>query len=196
MTETRRLFITLALAAAAAAGLAFVAKDALVSPAPSPPAAAAPPPQAARVPAGPLVVLARDGGRRDLASPTGKGLILHFWATWCGPCREEMPALATFVKETKSDPNVEFLSVSVDEEWKVVDAWLKERGLSDLPVLLDPKGPVSARYGIDGYPETLFIAPSGEIVQHFVGMVDWGKPRTRQFAAEFSRASASTALAR
>jgi thiol-disulfide isomerase/thioredoxin len=135
------------------------------------------------------MVLARDGTRRDLASPTGKGLILHFWATWCGPCRDEMPVLMKFVRETKNDLHVEFLAISVDQDWKVVDAWLKERGLTDLPVALDPKGAIAVRYGTTGYPETLFIAPSGEIVQHFVGMADWSKPQFRTFAAEFSRAA-------
>ena len=75
----------------------------------------------------------------------------------------------------------------MDEDWKVVDAWLKERGISGLPVALDPRGPIAARYGATGYPETFFIAPSGEIVQHFVGAADWSKPQVRTFAAEFSR---------
>jgi thiol-disulfide isomerase/thioredoxin len=188
MRESRRLAAVLASATLVAGALAYFAKDALVPPpahAPGPAAA----PAKAQAPAGPLVVLARDGTKRDLASPTGKGLILHFWATWCGPCRDEMPVLATFVKDTKGDANVEFLAVSVDEGWKVVDAWLKERGLPDLPVALDPKGAIAGRYGLTGYPETFFIAPSGEIVQHFVGMADWSKPQVRSFAAEFSRAS-------
>lgn len=116
-------------------------------------------------------------------------VVVDFWATWCGPCRDEMPVLMKFVRETKNDLHVEFLAISVDEEWEVVDAWLKERGLSDLPVALDPKGAIAVRYGTTGYPETLFIAPSGEIVQHFVGMADWSKPHVRTFAAEFSRAA-------
>jgi thiol-disulfide isomerase/thioredoxin len=140
-------------------------------------------------PAGPRVVLARDGARRDLASKTGKGLILHFWATWCAPCREEMPAVVKFVGDTKSDANVEFLAVSTDEDWKTVDAWFKEHGISGLPVALDPKGPTATLYGTTGYPETFFIAPSGEIVQHVVGPMDWSSPKFRAFAAEFSRAS-------
>ena len=99
-------------------------------------------------------------------------------------------ALVKFVQDTKDDPRVEFLTVSVDEDWKVVDAWLKERGISGLPVALDPKGAIADRYGTTGYPETFFIAPSGEVVQQVVGAADWGKPQVRTFAAEFSRASA------
>jgi thiol-disulfide isomerase/thioredoxin len=188
VNDSRRLPVVLLAATLVAAALAFLAKDALIPPATPAPAPAAASPKAG-APAGPRVVLARDGARRDLASKTGKGLILHFWATWCAPCREEMPELVKFVKDTKGDANVEFLAVSVDEDWKVVDAWLKEHGIVSLPVALDPKGAIASRYGTTGYPETFFIAPSGEIVQHFVGMADWSKPQVRTFAAEFSRAS-------
>jgi thiol-disulfide isomerase/thioredoxin len=188
MTESKRLIGVLASAVLVAAVLAYLAKDALLPPAAhvSGPAAA---PAKAAAPARPRVVLARDGARRDLGSKTGKGLILHFWASWCPPCREEMPELVKFAKDTKGDANVEFLSVSVDEDWKIVDAWLKEQRISGLPVTLDPKGATASLYGITGYPETFFVAPSGEIVQHLVGPADWGAAPLRAFAAEFSRAS-------
>ncbi len=169
---------------------AYLAKDALKPSEVRAPRLAMP--AAARsLPAGPLTVRGRDGATRDLAARTGKGLILHFWATWCAPCREEMPALVKFVKETKGDRNVEFLAVSVDEDWKVVDAWLKERGLADLPVALDPKGDTAHLVGTDKFPETWFVAPSGEILRHLVGAADWNDPKLREFAAAFSRASAA-----
>lgn len=199
MSDSKRLAFVLAAAALAAVAAAFFAKDALIPPAaPAPGASSSSSAAAAKrtVPAGPLLVLGRDGAHRDLASKTGKGLILHFWATWCGPCREEMPELVKFVRDMKDDPHVEFLAVSVDEDWKVVDAWLRERGISGLPVALDPKGAIAVRYGATGYPETFFIAPSGEILQHFVGAADWSEPQVRTFEAEFSRASTPTAAAR
>jgi len=186
MKDSRRLLAVLAAAALVAAVLSYLAKDSLLSPGAPRPAAVS---KVAAPPAGSRVVLGRDGARRDLTSKTGKGLILHFWATWCAPCREEMPAVVKFVADTKGDPNVEFLTVSADDDWKTVDAWLKEHGISGLPVALDPKGPTASLYGTTGYPETFFIAPSGEIVQHVVGPMDWTSPKFRAFAAEFSRAS-------
>ena len=143
-------------------------------------------------PRGPLLVRIREGAARDLAARTGKGLIVHFWATWCAPCREEMPALVTFVKEIKADRNVEFLAVSVDEDWKVVDGWLKERGITDLPLALDPKGDTAHVLGTDKFPETYFVSPSGEILRHVVGAADWNDPKLREFAAEFSRAASAS----
>lgn len=183
----RKRAVGLGIAVLAAGALAFYAKDALRPPGVQVPA---PAPPAARVmlPAGPLLVKSREGTVRDLAAKTGKGLILHFWATWCAPCREEMPALVKFVRETKGDRNVEFLAVSVDEDWKVVDAWLKERGITDLPVALDPKGDTAHRVGTDKFPETWFVAPSGEVLHSIAGPADWNDPKLRALAAEFSRA--------
>ena len=189
----RKKALGLGIAALGSAALAFYAKDALRPPEVRVPAAAvaAAPAKKAWLPAGPLVVRNRQGAARDLAVKSGKGLILHFWATWCGPCREEMPALVKFVKETKGDPNVEFLAVSVDEDWKVVDTWLKERGIADLPLALDPKGATANRVGTKLFPETWFVAPSGEIFHYIDGPADWNDPRLRALAAEFSRASAA-----
>jgi thiol-disulfide isomerase/thioredoxin len=185
----RKKALGLGIAVLVSGALAFTAKDALRPPEVRVPAAAAAaaPAKKAGLPSGPLVVRNRQGAARDLAVKTGKGLILHFWATWCGPCREEMPALVKFVKETKGDPNVEFLAVSVDEDWKVVDAWLKERGITDLPLALDPKGDTAHRVGTDKFPETWFVAPSGEVLHYIAGAADWNDPKLRELAAEFSR---------
>jgi thiol-disulfide isomerase/thioredoxin len=181
----RKQALGLAVAVAVCGALAYVAKDALRPPdvRGSAPAARA----KTMFPPGPLLVRSRTGAPRDLAARTGKGFILHFWATWCPPCREEMPALVKFFRDTKGDRNVEFLAVSVDEDWKVVDAWLKERGITDLPVALDPKGDTAHRVGTDKFPETWFIAPSGEVLRHVVGEADWNDPDFREFAAAFSR---------
>ena len=186
MKDPRRLLVVFAAAALAAAALSYFAKDALAPPGTPRPVALS---TKAAPPAGSLLVLARDGARRDLGTKTGKGLILHFWATWCPPCREEMPELVKFVKDTRGDGNVEFLAVSTDDDWKTVDAWLNEHKISGLPLALDPKGPTASLYGTTGYPETFFITPKGEVVQHVVGPVDWSSPKFRAFAAEFSRAS-------
>ena len=98
MSDSKRTTAVLAAAALAAAVAAFFAKDALIQPATPVPGRAR---AAAKrtVPAGPQLVLERSGARRDLAAQAGKGLILHFWATWCAPCREEMPELVKFVAD-------------------------------------------------------------------------------------------------
>jgi thiol-disulfide isomerase/thioredoxin len=184
----RKKALGLGIAVLAGAALAFFAKDALRPPDVRVPTLSVP---AAKVafPAGPLLVRDREGAARDLAARTGKGLILHFWATWCAPCQEEMPGLVKFVKDTKADRNVEFLAVSVDTDWKVVDAWLKARGITDLPLALDPNGDTAHVVGTDKYPETWFVLPTGEVLRRALGAEDWNDPKLREFAAEFSRAA-------
>jgi hypothetical protein len=98
-----------------------------------------------------------------------------------------MPVLVKFVKDTKSDRNVEFLAVSTDDDWKTAERWLEAAGVDGLPLALDPKGPTSRLLGATGYPETYFITPSGQILRHIVGPADWNDPRFREFASEFSR---------
>ena len=182
----RKKVVGLGAAVLVCGALAWLAKDTLRPPDVRAPKLAAPAAKR-RLPAGPLPIRARDGATRDLAAKTGRGLILHFWATWCPPCREEMPELVRFVKETKGDRNVEFLAVSVDEDWKVVDAWLGEHGINDLPVALDPKGDTAHVVGTDKFPETWFISPSGEVLKYVAGVADWNDPKFREFATEFSR---------
>ena len=183
---SRRSLLGLGAAVVVCGAVAYVAKDALRPPEVRAPAAAAP---AARktLPRGPLPVREPGGATRDLARMTGRGLILHFWATWCAPCREEMPALVTFVKDTKGDPRVEFLAVSVDGDFATAERWLRNGGIEGLPLALDPEGPTSRLLGATGYPETFFVKPSGEIVEHVIGAADWNDPKFREFAAEFSR---------
>ncbi len=184
----RKKAIGLGIAVLVFGALAFFAKDALRPPDTRVPTLAVPAAKSV-FPAGPLLVRNREGVARDLAARAGKGLIVHFWATWCGPCQEEMPGLVKFVRETKADRNVEFLAVSVDTDWKVVDGWLKARGITDLPLALDPNGDTAHVVGTDKYPETWFVLPTGEVLRHAIGEEDWNDPKVREFAAEFSRAA-------
>lgn len=134
-------------------------------------------------------VLTHGGAPRNLSRPPGKLLILHFWATWCPPCEEELPALLAYSREIRRNPSVELLAVSVDQSWKTVDDWLKARNAEDLPTALDPKQQTARLFGSEKFPETYVIAPSGEVLEHFKGPVDWASPRVRGFFAELIRAA-------
>jgi thiol-disulfide isomerase/thioredoxin len=142
-----------------------------------------------------LGVETRTGGSRDLGKPPGKLLVLHFWATWCPPCVEEMPGLLAFARETKSDPSIELLAVSVDDDWKTVEEWLKAHGASDLPLALDPKRAVASRMGTDKFPETYIISPTGVKLAYVKGPVDWTSREVRQQIEDLKRSSAAPAAA-
>jgi thiol-disulfide isomerase/thioredoxin len=137
-----------------------------------------PPPAAAAKPA-PSPVALKDGATRDLSAPSGKLLVVHFWATWCAPCEEELPGLVAWWREAKADPRIELVAVSVDEEWKVVDGFLAKRGAADLPLALDPKKSAASAFGTEKFPETWFLSPDGEVLLHQVGAQDWSSPAAR-----------------
>jgi peroxiredoxin len=106
-----------------------------------------------------------------LDSFRGKVVFLNFWASWCGPCREEMPSLAQLARQMDPQTTV-FLAVSVDEGWPEVKEFL---GPDPLPfkVLLDQTKSVSNTYGTNQYPETYVIGPDGQLRYKFIGARDW-----------------------
>jgi thiol-disulfide isomerase/thioredoxin len=112
---------------------------------------------------------------RDLAGKThrladykGKVVMLDFWATWCGPCRREMPIVQKLYQEFKAKGLVVF-AVNVREEHDQVAEFLKANKFS-LPALLDPEGTVSQQYQAGSIPTLAIIDRKGTISSYFVGV--------------------------
>jgi cytochrome c biogenesis protein CcmG/thiol:disulfide interchange protein DsbE len=111
----------------------------------------------------------------SLSSLRGKVVFLNVWATWCGPCREEMPSIQALYDEFSHDPNFVVLAVSEDSEGRgAVDSYVQGNALR-FNVLLDPQNLVGDAYDVSGIPETFIIDRSGRIVAHHVGPYDWSK---------------------
>jgi len=118
----------------------------------------------------------KDAQQRDipLASLRGKVVLLNFWATWCGPCQEEMPSLEALYQRYK-DKGFVVVGVSLDEEgWPAIEAFTKRIPVS-FPVLLDAQQATSDLYQVYRIPETYLIDPSGKIVDKFVGPQNYDK---------------------
>lgn len=107
----------------------------------------------------------------SLADFRGKVVFVNFWASWCGPCREEMPSLADLAKQMDPRDTV-FLEVSVDDDWNAVDGFLGQTA-QPFKVLLDQDKKVSDSYGTHVYPESYVIGPDGKLVYKIVGARDW-----------------------
>lgn len=137
----------------------------------------------------------RDGSERDLARPPGRFLIVHFWATWCPPCVDELPALLAFARTARAEKSLDFLAVSLDDDWKSVDDWLRVRQAADLPVALDRQRATAHSFGTEKVPESYFISPSGIILWRVQGPLDWNSPevlkRIRQLKDSGSTLSAT-----
>ncbi len=109
-----------------------------------------------------------------LSSQRGKVVFLNLWATWCPPCRSEMPAMAALAKQMGAQDFV-VLAVSEDDSPEQVKRFVDEMKL-DFPVLVDPTGEVGRRYGITGYPETFIIDRDGRQLARFIGPREWTDP--------------------
>jgi peroxiredoxin len=104
------------------------------------------------------------GQRRKLSELRGQTVVVNFWATWCPPCRAEMPELQAFYMRYK-DQGVTMLAVNAantETSEGYVAAWLKERGLS-FPVVYDSAGEVTKAYRVSAYPSTIIVGPDGLI---------------------------------
>jgi len=115
------------------------------------------------------------GGNTALSSYKGKVVLLNFWATWCPPCRAEMPSMETFYKRFNAQ-GLEILAVDVGEDALVVQRFIKNGGFT-FPVLLDTGNKTSSVYGISAIPTTFVIDREGKIVGKVVGSIMWDAPR-------------------
>lgn len=112
-----------------------------------------------------------DGTNVKLSDLKGKKVILNFWATWCGPCQQEMPDMEAFYKEHKE--NVEILAVNYTPSEKgggeeKVSNFIKEKGIT-FPVLLDKNIDVTTAYKVITIPTSYFIDTKGVIQDKFIG---------------------------
>jgi len=129
-------------------------------------------PMAENMASGAMLISVPDGEDLSLADflaqKEGKVLVFNFWATWCGPCLEEIPILEEIHEEYAAD-GVEVIGVSVDEGgFSVVESFLKRRPV-DYPIYLADEDVIQTFGGIYGVPTTFIISSDGVVAQRMVG---------------------------
>jgi peroxiredoxin len=119
---------------------------------------------------------ALDGSQVSLADLHGKVVMVHFWATWCPPCVEELPTLAKLSQDLTGTDFV-MLAISVDEGGgPAVTSFLQKNRLN-VPVLLDPDRSIAGRYGTFKFPETYLVDRAGIVRAKVIGPADWRDPK-------------------
>ncbi|MFT3988502.1 TlpA family protein disulfide reductase [Aestuariivirga sp.] len=109
----------------------------------------------------------------------GRVALVNLWATWCGPCRKEMPALAQLEKELGSK-DFEVVAVSVDKKGaEASSAFLKEVGADNLKLYVDPSMAVYSSLQTIGLPTTLLIDRQGREIGRLIGPADWASPEAQ-----------------
>ena len=119
--------------------------------------------------------IAPDGKRVSLGSLRPKSVVVNFWATWCEPCRKEMPLLD---RAAADNAGVVFLAVDLDEDGDKIRSFFDEIGVKHLEPLLDVGLATSRRYGLASVPSTFFIDNGGTIRHVRIGEMDGAKLRS------------------
>ncbi|MDX8412316.1 MAG: TlpA disulfide reductase family protein [Mariprofundaceae bacterium] len=126
-----------------------------------------------RMPAPDFSLPSLHGEERRLSDFKGRVVLLHFWATWCAPCRKEMPELHT-MWDGYREQGLELLCVNVDRgNRKGVESFMQDIGL-DFHTLLDAEGAVRNDYEVRALPTTYVIGRDGKFVGRIVGERNWG----------------------
>lgn len=117
----------------------------------------------------PFVLNELSGKQINLLTLRGKPVIINFWATWCDPCRAEMPALQ-MVYDKYQERSLHILAVNLGERTTAVREWQQTMGLT-FDLLLDPPQAIAALYQLRGQPSTYILSPDGIITHIFYGPV-------------------------
>jgi thiol-disulfide isomerase/thioredoxin len=121
------------------------------------------------------------GQSLSLAAYKGHVLVVNLWATWCGPCVDELPTLAALADQIRAFGGL-VLPISIDTNGaKAIQPFYALHGITNLPVLLDPDGDNLDILNSDGVPITLVIDPAGRLVARLEGAANWNTPRVRAF---------------
>jgi thiol-disulfide isomerase/thioredoxin len=115
------------------------------------------------------------GGNAELSSYKGKVVFLNFWATWCPPCREEMPSMEVLYQRFK-DRGLEILAVNIGEESAAVQSFIRTNRFT-YPVPLDRNSRISTLYGVRAIPTSYIIDREGMIIASLVGSIHWDNPK-------------------
>ena len=108
-------------------------------------------------------------------------LVINFWATWCAPCKKEMPSLNNLAENMKYD-DVRIITVASGRNSKeAIEAFFSDNDLVNLKKFRDPKGKLAMSYGVTALPTTVVIAPSGNEIGRIIGDIDWNTGNVHAF---------------
>lgn len=114
-----------------------------------------------------------DGTEVSTANLKGKVVFINFWASWCPPCRAEFPSIQKFYEKYKSNPDLVFLIVNLDDNPELGKAYLNDKNFT-LPFLV-PAGDIPTQYFSGSLPTTVVLDKNGQIQLHHQGMADYSK---------------------
>ncbi|MFD1880171.1 TlpA family protein disulfide reductase [Paracoccus pacificus] len=119
------------------------------------------------------------GAEKTLADYKGKVVLLNFWATWCAPCREEMPSIQKLQAEMGGDDFEVVPIASGRNPLPAIRKFFGETGVTDLPILTDPRQKLSRDMGVLSLPVTILLDREGREIARLIGGAEWDTPEAR-----------------
>jgi thiol-disulfide isomerase/thioredoxin len=125
-----------------------------------------------------------DGAETTLAASDGRLRLVNFWATWCAPCREEMPALAALNADLGGDDFEVLLVATGRNAPEAIERFFAEADIRGLETSLDPRGALAQAMGVPGLPVTLILNREGDELARLIGGADWNGASARAILAD------------
>jgi len=122
----------------------------------------------------PLTLNYADGKALSTQSFRGKLLVLNVWATWCPPCRREMPSLQR-LSRTLDPGRFAVIGLSTDADANLASEFLLQNGIT-FANFFDQNGKIAKDLGLKVYPETFLIGPDGRLIERIAGLREWDSP--------------------
>lgn len=131
------------------------------------------------------VLLDAEDAEHSLAEYKGKWVVLNFWATWCAPCRREMPSLERL---QAAMPEVAVVPVATGRNAvEGIRRFFEEAGVTTLPILRDPQSELAHAMGVMGLPVTVILNPEGQEVARLIGDAEWDSESAKAVMAALAK---------
>lgn len=136
-----------------------------------------------------LPYLTEDGAEKRLADLAGQVTVLNLWATWCAPCRHEMPSLDALAAEAER-LGIRVVALNIERKGRIkARRFFDQLGVTHLEIAVDESNAIPARLGLIGYPVTLVLDPQGREIARMQGDADWHSPEALALLERFAAAS-------
>ena len=125
-----------------------------------------------------FTLMDREGKTWTLSELKGQVVLVHFWATWCPPCVEEMPLMERLYTTVPGD-KFKMLAILYNDKQSNADFFAAKNKIT-MPILNDQKNTVGPKYGLTGVPETYIVDKQGVVREKFIGAARWDSPKAMQ----------------
>lgn len=132
----------------------------------------------------PSFEIVEPGSGQVLSSPDMKGKVIfvNFWASWCQPCKEEMPSIDALYEEFGKNDDFRMITILYRDKPGDALGYMQSNGYA-FPVYLDPKGTAAQKFGVTGVPETYIIDRKGVLKKRVIGPYEWNSAEEKELIA-------------